>query len=1003
MNKTMKYLGKFMYGKSRFAMKLLTMVLIAGMLAGSVSTTALADELTDVVVAAAEETNAIVETEEAVDATVETEETIDITVETEETTDTTVETEEATDTTAATEEEVTDTTAATEEEVADTTVKTEGTADTVVTEEIVPENGAVVYATPDEFTAACSAMGDADDIESTLAVLDNIEAVYAKLSEEDKATVTDYWAYIQEYAAMVRGGNPDEGINTTALNTGHSVNVRFVVLILDSSLNTGYTFDNSKSTTFICQYSTPHSDTAYNNHTIAISDIRAAANSLSIKSGYEVAGWTKSANANPTIYSLSLSGTTACNKGDTIYIVAKASSKTFTLNYNANGGSGAPSTQTATGTGSSYSFKVSNTQPTRTGYEFLGWSTSSTATTPSYYGGSTISVSSSTTLYAVWKQKTNTFTLNYDANGGSGAPSTQTATSTGSSHNFTVSYTTPSRSGYDFLGWSTSSTATTPSYYGGDSINVTGTTTLYAVWKEKAKEKVVLTYMDRGIQYDQVTCDKGTTVTIVDCTNTRDGYDFKGWSASSEAKDAEYEVGDGFTLNANAILYAVWEKRTPPMPSDNGEGVSIEKTRTSAATAKVGDIITWNITVTNNSNVEKTVTLTEKDGVSLSKNSVTLAAGASETVTASYVVTGNETLDADGKFYNTVKGTTGGNGEPENPEVTDNGTEITVNKEQVTITVNFVDENDNIVGTETVEVNKDDSYDVTEETKKIPEGYEANGDPTGDPVTGTATENKTVIVPVKTAENSGNGDEETENVTVTITVNFVDENGNIVGTETKEVEKDAEYDVTEETKKIPEGYESNGEPTGDPVTGKADSNKTVVVPVKTTENGGNDDEETDKVTITVNFVDENGNIVGTETKEVEKDAEYDVTEEAEKIPEGYEADSSRTADPTTGTADEDKIVNVPVKTTSTEPTPTPGPGEGEDPTPEEPTPGPGETEEPTPDDPASEDPTPEDPTPVVPAPVPAVVPVVPVIIPVEPTVIPPAEQEEDTAEGEEPE
>ncbi len=69
---------------------------------------------------------------------------------------------------------------------------------------------------------------------------------------------------------------------------------------------------------------------------------------------------------------------------------------------------------------------------------------------------------------------------------------------------------------------------------------------------------------------------------------------------------------------------------------------------------------------------------------------------------------------------------------------------------------------------------------------------------------------------------------------VTITVRFVDEEGNMVKSVTMEnVKKGSEYDVEEETEKIPDGYEKNGEPTGDPVSGTADTNKTIIVPVKT--------------------------------------------------------------------------------------------------------------------------------------------------------------------------
>ncbi|MFT0899764.1 InlB B-repeat-containing protein [Candidatus Methanoprimaticola sp. MG2] len=162
----------------------------------------------------------------------------------------------------------------------------------------------------------------------------------------------------------------------------------------------------------------------------------------------------------------------------------------YNLYYDANGGSGEPSTQTKTSssTSSILSFTVSSTEPTRSGYNFLGWSKSSTATTASYHGGDSISVTyDDVTLYAVWEKITYTCKLQYNANGGSGAPTTQTYTgSSTSSHSFTVSSTAPVRDGYTFLGWSTSSSATVASYVGGNSISVSynGTTTLYAVWEE---------------------------------------------------------------------------------------------------------------------------------------------------------------------------------------------------------------------------------------------------------------------------------------------------------------------------------------------------------------------------------------------------------------------------------------------------------------------------------------------------------------------------------------
>ena len=80
-----------------------------------------------------------------------------------------------------------------------------------------------------------------------------------------------------------------------------------------------------------------------------------------------------------------------------------------------------------------------------------------------------------------------TFTLKYNANGGTGAPATQTYTATSqyeNSHTFTISNDKPTRQDYEFKGWAETPNATTATRQPGGSIVVTGTTTLYAVWEE---------------------------------------------------------------------------------------------------------------------------------------------------------------------------------------------------------------------------------------------------------------------------------------------------------------------------------------------------------------------------------------------------------------------------------------------------------------------------------------------------------------------------------------
>ncbi len=148
---------------------------------------------------------------------------------------------------------------------------------------------------------------------------------------------------------------------------------------------------------------------------------------------------------------------------------------TYTISYNANGGSGAPGNQTKThGT----NLTLSSTKPTRDGYTFLGWATSAGATSAAYQPGGTYSANAAVTLYAVWK--INTYTVAYNANGGSGAPGNQTKTY---GTNLTLSTTTPTRTGYAFQGWATSASATSANYQPGATYSNNANVTLYAVWK----------------------------------------------------------------------------------------------------------------------------------------------------------------------------------------------------------------------------------------------------------------------------------------------------------------------------------------------------------------------------------------------------------------------------------------------------------------------------------------------------------------------------------------
>ncbi len=150
----------------------------------------------------------------------------------------------------------------------------------------------------------------------------------------------------------------------------------------------------------------------------------------------------------------------------------------YTIQYNANGGSGAPAKQTKW---KDQALTLSTTKPTRTGYSFQGWALTKAdadAGTWYYQAGGSCGKNENLTLYAVWKA--NTYTVNYNANGGTGAPSKQTKTY---GVTLKLSSTKPTRTNYNFLGWGTSASATTVVYTAGDNYVANSAVTLYAIWQ----------------------------------------------------------------------------------------------------------------------------------------------------------------------------------------------------------------------------------------------------------------------------------------------------------------------------------------------------------------------------------------------------------------------------------------------------------------------------------------------------------------------------------------
>ena len=242
----------------------------------------------------------------------------------------------------------------------------------------------------------------------------------------------------------------------------------------------------------------------------------------------------------------------------------------YAVKYDANGGSGAPSSQTKY---YGKSLTLSSTKPTRTGYDFQGWATSASGSV-AYDPGDAYTANAAVTLYAVWKAKT--YTVKYDANGGSGAPSSQTKTY---GKTLTLSSTRPTRTGYTFKGWATSSSGSV-SYESGASYTANAAVTLYAVWKANT---YTVSYNANGGNDAPSSQTKtyNKTLTLSSTKPQRTGYAFVSWNTKADGTGTTYAPGASYTANAAVTLYAIWSINTYTVTYNaNGGTLGSVKTQT---------------------------------------------------------------------------------------------------------------------------------------------------------------------------------------------------------------------------------------------------------------------------------------------------------------------------------------------------------------------------------------------------------------------------------------
>lgn len=280
------------------------------------------------------------------------------------------------------------------------------------------------------------------------------------------------------------------------------------------------------------------------------------------RTGYTFTGWNASADGSGAAYQPEGSLTIPA---ENITLYAQWSPTTQILTYSANGGSGAPQTEV---TFALAALTVATEQPTRAGYRFASWNTSVDGTGDSYAPGDALRMpATDLSLFAQWIPVT--YSLTYDAAGGSGAPPS-TSSSFGTS--VTVPMTTPSRDGYGFNGWSTTGDESGVTWNPGATFTVTGNVVFHAQW---IANTYTLRYNGNGGGGAPVPAAiaTGATVRVASAQPTRVGHTFTGWNTMRDGSGSTYASGASFVMpGGDVTLYAQWSGSTFTVAYDANGG-----------------------------------------------------------------------------------------------------------------------------------------------------------------------------------------------------------------------------------------------------------------------------------------------------------------------------------------------------------------------------------------------------------------------------------------------
>ena len=181
------------------------------------------------------------------------------------------------------------------------------------------------------------------------------------------------------------------------------------------------------------------------------------------------------------------------------------------------------------------------------------------------------------------------YAINYDANGGSGAPTKQTKYY---AESLTLRDGKPTRTGYKFVNWNTKKDGSGTPYNPGGTYKSNQASTLYAQW---VKNTYPISYDANGGKGapDDQTKTYGVDIKLRTGTPTKDGHVFSSWNTKKDGSGTKYDPGDTYATNSGLTLYAQWSawNHTVKYDGNGGTGAPGPQTKTYGSTIKISNTI----------------------------------------------------------------------------------------------------------------------------------------------------------------------------------------------------------------------------------------------------------------------------------------------------------------------------------------------------------------------------------------------------------------------------